>query len=182
MQNILWKTSCMLLLAAGVAACETSDSGGNAASSASGPDAKDIAACEQNTRAFLASDYTGDNSVPVRYMTKEFAKLWLWASNPPPGNTIYWGAEPILETQDMDPVLLGLGPGLAQGATIHVPVRYQHHQYEGASNSPKRLFGKTFVFQLVDGEWRISDIISSGDLFYSGSEVARLIRDYGKPW
>lgn len=180
MKDILSKASLLLIVGLALTACTTSDSGGNATTSASGPDAKDIAACEQNTKAFLASDYTGDNSVPVRYMTKEFAKLWLWACNPPPGNTNYWGADPILETQDMDPTLVRLGPGIPQGLKVHVPVVYEHHRYSG---QPSRLFTKTFVFERTDGSWRISDIISSGaDILRPGSEVARLSKDYGKSW
>ena len=180
MKKIFVQYAVLASVALLVTACQTSTASDSTATSQ--PGSKDIAACEQNTRAFLASDYCGDKSVPVQYMTREFARLWLWACNPPPGNTNYWGAQPILETQDMDPVLLGLGPGFAQGSSIHVPVRYQHHQYAGASNGPKRFFEKTFVFQSVDGQWRISDILSSGDLFYNGSEVARLSKDYGKPW
>ena len=44
----------------------------SSASSLSEPGAKAIAACEKNTRTFLASDYTSDDSAALRYFTKEF--------------------------------------------------------------------------------------------------------------
>jgi hypothetical protein len=172
MKNIFVQYAVLASVALLVTACQTSTASDSTATSQ--PGSKDIAACEQNTRAFLASDYTGDNSVPVQYMTREFARLWLWACNPPPGNTNYWGADPILETQDMEPTLTSFGPGFAKAATIRVPVVYQHQGQQP--------FTKTFVLTKANGKWRISDIITSGLNASNESEVAKISKDYGKLW
>lgn len=173
MRHSFRNITCGMLILAALTACQATDSG-NIGVSASSPNAKDISACEQNTRSFLSSDYTGDNSVPVRYFTKEFAKLWLWACNPPPGEVIWWGCDPILETQDMEPKLVSFGPGTSDGERVKVPVVYQH-----TGNSP---YTKTFVFVSEGGAWRISDILTTGLRSGLESESARIAADYGKLW
>jgi hypothetical protein len=111
--------------------------------------------CEEKTKLFLKSDYTGDLSVPRTFFTPEFAALWIKACNPPEGETIYWGCEPILETQDEDPAFLGIGPAELQAdGKIQVPVGFQHN-----GSSP---YKKTFVFEQRKGRWLIADIITTG--------------------
>lgn len=138
------------------------------------PERQDVASCERSTRKFLASDYVSDNEVPSKFFTKSFAKLWRWACNPPPGQTIWWGADPVLETQDEEPELVSLGSGAVEGDSIRVPVVYRH-----AGNPP---FTKTFVFNRENGRWLISDILTSGIGDAVRSEAAEMTSDYGKPW
>lgn len=111
--------------------------------------------CEEKTKLFLKSDYTGDPAVAQTLFTPEFAALWIKACNPPEGGTNYWGSEPILETQDEDPAFLGIGPAeLLDDGTIQVPVGFQHK-----GSSP---YKKTFVFEQRKGRWLIADIITTG--------------------
>lgn len=108
--------------------------------------------CEEKTKAFLKTNYCDDQAVPKTFFTPEFAALWLKACNPPDGEAIYWGCDPIMESQDTDPELLSLGPSEADGDSILVPVVYKHQ-------TP---YTKTFVFVQSKGRWVISDIITNG--------------------
>lgn len=120
--------------------------------------------CEEKTKLFLKSDYTGDLSVPRTFFTPEFAALWIKACNPPEGGTNYWGCDPILETQDEDPALLGIGPTeLQDDGKIHVPVGYQHRHSDP--------YTKVFVFEQRKGRWLIGDIITNGVVNPSTGEV-----------
>jgi len=110
--------------------------------------------CEEKTKAFLKTDYVSDPKIPKTFFTPEFASLWLKACNSPEGETIYWGADPILETQDIDPKLLSLGPAETDGENIAVPVVYKH---QGAPS-----YSKVFVFTQHKGRWVIADIITNG--------------------
>lgn len=112
--------------------------------------------CEEKTKAFLKTDYVSDPAVPKTFFTPEFAALWLKACNPPEGETIYWGADPILETQDTDPKLLSLGPAEIEQESILVPVVYKHQGLPP--------FTKTFAFVQQKGRWVISDIITAGTI------------------
>ena len=103
-------------------------------------------------KAFLKTNYCDDQAVPKTFFTPEFAALWLKACNPPEGEAIYWGCDPIMESQDTDPELLSLGPSEADGDSILVPVVYKHQ-------TP---YTKTFVFVQSKGRWVISDIITNG--------------------
>lgn len=163
--------------ALGVAVCKAADptsAGGLSMGSTAASSGKDIAACEQHTKDFLSSDYVGNKAVAARFFTKPFARLWIWASNPPEGEVIWWGCDPILETQDSEPKLVSFGPGVADGAKVLVPVVYQHR-----GNPP---FTKTFVFVKEGDEWRVSDILTTGLPSGSGSEAAKIGKDYGKSW
>jgi hypothetical protein len=113
-----------------------------------------IAFCEQQTRSFLKQDYVSDPIVAKTYFTPEFAALWLEACNPPEGETIYWGADPILETQDSDPKMISFGPGEIDGDQIKVPVVFQH---EG-----QLPYTKIFIFISHNRTWLISDILTTG--------------------
>jgi hypothetical protein len=116
--------------------------------------------CEEKTKLFLKSDYTGDPAVAQTLFTPEFAALWIKACNPPEGGTNYWGCEPILETQDEDPAFLGIGPAeLQDDGTIQVPVGFQHK-----GSSP---YKKIFVFEQRKGRWLIADILTDGVINYS---------------
>jgi len=110
--------------------------------------------CEEKTKAFLKTDYCMDPKIPKTFFTPEFAALWLKACNPPEGETIYWGCDPILESQDSDPQLLSLGPAETDGERIAVPVVYKH---QGAPS-----YSKVFVFTQIKGRWVIADIITNG--------------------
>lgn len=112
--------------------------------------------CEEKTKAFLKTNYVSDPKIPKMFFTPEFAALWLKACNPPEGETIYWGADPILETQDTDPKLLSLGPAETDGENIAVPVVYKHQGLPP--------FTKTFAFVQQKGRWVISDIITAGTI------------------
>jgi uncharacterized protein YecT (DUF1311 family) len=111
--------------------------------------------CEEKTKLFLESDYIDNPAVHRSFFTPDFAVLWIKACNPPEGETIYWGADPILETQDEDPAFLGIGPSeLQDDGSIQVPVGFQHK-----GSSP---YKKTFVFEQREGGWLIADIITTG--------------------
>jgi hypothetical protein len=111
--------------------------------------------CEERTKHFLESDYIDNPALQRSLFTPEFAVLWIKACNPPEGETIYWGADPILETQDEDPAFLGIGPSeLQDDGTIQVPVGFQHK-----GSSP---YKKTFIFEQREGGWLIADIITTG--------------------
>ncbi len=97
-----------------------------------------VAFCEQQTRSFLKQDYVSDPIVAKTYFTPEFAALWLKACNPPEGETIYWGADPILETQDSDPKMISFGPGEIDGDQIKVPVVFQHEGRFGKLSNQSR--------------------------------------------
>jgi len=131
-----------------------------------------IPLCEEKTKLFLKSSYTEDPSVPKKFFTPEFGALWTKACNPPEGETIYWGADPILETQDMEPEFLGIGPGEIDDLTIKVPVGFQH---QGAA--PYR---KTFVFEQRNGRWLIADILTTGLRSGQESEFRQLQKDLGE--
>lgn len=133
---------------------------------------EDLALCEQKTRDFLAADYLGDDAVAGRFMTRDLARLWRQAINPPAGETILWDADPILETNDLKPELVKLGPGLGRNGLIEVPVVYRPAE----ATAP---YTKTFVFTKVGKSWLISDIMTSGSEFYTGSELARLKSAFG---
>jgi hypothetical protein len=131
-----------------------------------------IPLCEEKTKLFLKSSYTEDPSVPKKFFTPEFGALWTKACNPPEGETIYWGADPILETQDDNPALLGIGPGEIDDLTIKVPVGFQHK-----GSSP---YKKTFVFEQRKGRWLIADIITTGLRDGPESEFQKLAADLGQ--
>ena len=117
--------------------------------------------CEEKTKAFLKTDYCMDPKIPTTFFTPEFAALWLKACNPPDGEAIYWGCDPIMESQDTDPELLSLGPSEADGDSILVPVVYKHESS----------YTKTFVFVQSKGRWVISDIITNGILNPSTGQI-----------
>ena len=119
--------------------------------------------CEEKTKAFLKTDYCMDPKIPKTFFTPEFAALWLKACNPPEGEAIYWGCDPILESQDADPQLLSLGPAETDGENIAVPVVYKH---QGAPS-----YSKVFVFTQSKGRWVIADIITNGVINPSTGEV-----------
>lgn len=119
--------------------------------------------CEEKTKAFLKTDYCMDPKIPKTFFTPEFAALWLKACNPPEGEAIYWGCDPILESQDADPQLLSLGPAETDGENIAVPVVYKH---QGAPS-----YSKVFVFTQHKGRWVIADIITNGVINPSTGEV-----------
>jgi uncharacterized protein YecT (DUF1311 family) len=125
-----------------------------------------LSICEEKTRQFLKSDYIDDPAIAKNYMTTEFAALWLKACNPPEGETIYWGCDPIMETQDTDPKLLSLGPAEAVGCTIRVPVVYKHQG--------KAPFTKSFLFVEIQNSWRIADILTLGIQNAPESEFEKL--------
>ena len=126
--------------------------------------------CEEKTKAFLKTDYVSDPKIPKTFFTPEFAALWLKACNPPEGETIYWGADPILETQDTDPKLLSLGPAETDGENISVPVVYKH---QGAPS-----YSKVFVFTQHKGRWVIADIITNGVINPSTGEVRTGVSEF----
>jgi hypothetical protein len=121
--------------------------------------------CEEKTKAFLKTDYVSDPKIPKTFFTPEFAALWLKACNPPEGETIYWGADPILETQDTDPKLLSLGPAETNGENIYVPVVYKH---QGAPS-----YSKVFVFTQHKGRWVIADIITAGLVDHNTGKISK---------
>jgi hypothetical protein len=136
--------------------------------------------CEEKTKAFLKTDYVSDPKIPKTFFTPEFAALWLKACNPPEGETIYWGADPILETQDTDPKLLSLGPAEILQENILVPVSYKHQGLPP--------FTKTFAFVQQKGRWVIADIFTTGTINPSTgkangreSEFQKLSEDFGAP-
>jgi len=121
--------------------------------------------CEEKTKTFLKMDYVSDPKIPKTFFTPEFAALWLKACNPPEGETIYWGADPILETQDTDPKLLSLGPAETNGENIYVPVVYKH---QGAPS-----YSKVFVFTQHKGRWVIADIITAGLVDHNTGKISK---------
>jgi hypothetical protein len=125
-----------------------------------------LSICEEKIRQFLNSDYIDDPAIAKNDITTEFAALWLKACNPSEGETIYWGCDPIMETQDTDPKLLSLGPAEAVGCTIRVPVVYKHQG--------KALFTKSFLFVEIQNSWRIADILTLGIQNASESEFEKL--------
>jgi hypothetical protein len=125
--------------------------------------------CEKSTRAFLHSQYLDDPEIARKFMRPEFASLWVKACTPPEGEVIYWGADPIMETQDMAPSLLGLGPANADGGIVNVPVVFQH--------MGKPPYTKTFVFQRAKESWMISDIRTTGLREGPESEFEKLRKD-----
>lgn len=128
--------------------------------------------CEEKTKAFLKTDYCMDPKIPKTFFTPEFAALWLKACNPPEGEAIYWGCDPILESQDADPQLLSLGPAETDGENIAVPVVYKH---QGAPS-----YSKVFVFTQSKGRWVIADIITTGLRDGPESEFKKLQADLGR--
>jgi hypothetical protein len=164
MKKILLQFAFWASLALLVSACQTSTASESTSSNQAA--STDITACERNTKAFLASDYHGDKSVPVRYFTPSFAKLWLWALEAPPGELPFYNYDPILETQDAEPALVSFGPGVQKNAEIHVPVVYQH------IGSPP--YTKNFVFVNESKGWLVSDIITTGLEGGTRSEAAFL--------
>lgn len=119
--------------------------------------------CEEKTKAFLKTDYCSDPKIPNTFFTPEFAVLWLKACNPHEGEAIYWGCDPILESQDSDPQLLSLGPAETDGEKIGVPVVYKH---QGAPS-----YSKVFIFTQHKDRWVIADIITNGVINPSTGEV-----------
>jgi hypothetical protein len=128
--------------------------------------------CEEKTKAFLKTNYCEDPAVPKTFFTPDFAALWLKACNPPEGETIYWGADPILETQDTDPKLLGIGPAESLEEKVFVPVGYKH-----AGQSP---YKKIFVFEQHKGRWVIADILTDGVINPSTGERATMESEFQK--
>ena len=126
--------------------------------------------CEEKTKAFLKTDYCMDPKIPKTFFTPEFAALWLKACNPPEGEAIYWGCDPILESQDADPQLLSLGPAETDGENIAVPVVYKH---QGAPS-----YSKVFVFTQHKGRWVIADIITNGVINPSTGEVRTGVSEF----
>jgi hypothetical protein len=125
--------------------------------------------CKKSTRAFLHSQYLDDPEIARKFMRPEFASLWVKACTPPEGEVIYWGADPIMETQDTDPSLLSLGPANADGGIVNVPVVFQH--------KGKPPYTKTFVFQRAKESWMISDIRTTGLREGPESEFEKLRKD-----
>jgi hypothetical protein len=112
----------------------------SSASSLSEPGAKAIAACEKNTRTFLASDYTSDDSAALRYFTKEFVFVrsgsnWLM--------TDILTTDPEIGTTSESAVLSSAKASgewtLKLPRTIHEP-----------SNSPRSSTGKRYHFSQRD--------------------------------
>jgi hypothetical protein len=143
-----------------------------AISASAEPAKSSLQLCEEKTKAFLKTNYCEDPAVPKTFFTPDFAALWLKACNPPEGETIYWGADPILETQDSDPKLLGIGPAESLEEKVFVPVGYKH-----AGQSP---YKKIFVFEQHKGRWVIADILTDGVINPSTGERATMESEFQK--
>ncbi len=125
--------------------------------------------CEKMANAFLHSKYLDDPEVARKFMAPDFAKLWVKACNPPPYEVIYWGCDPLMESQDEEPTLLSLGPAKADGGLVNVPAVFQHK-----GMAP---YTKTFVFTPTNGAWMISDILTTGLREGPESEFEKLKKD-----
>ena len=139
---------------------------------------------------FLTSDYLSidSSSVAMKYFTPEFSQLWKQACQPPEGENIYWGADPILETQDMEPKLVSIGPATTEENRVQIPVTYQPltlhfpKDAEPQTQPSGEPFVKIFVFvQTKDENWMISDIITSGIRSDKYSEVEQLKAAFASP-
>ena len=140
----------------------------SATASPSSPTKQDVAYCENATKSFLSSQYGSDVSVPVRYFTPEFARLWIWASTPGEDGMPFFNYEPILETQDDEPELYRFGPGIIENDRIKIPVSYRFAFAGGRS------FTKEFVFAKAGNRWLVEDIYTTGLEPGRRSEVAFL--------
>lgn len=143
-----------------------------AATAVAEPAKSSLQLCEEKTKAFLKTNYCGDQAVPKTFFSPEFAALWLKACNPPEGEPIYWGCDPILETQDTEPKLLGIGPAESLEDKVFVPVGYKH-----AGQSP---YKKIFVFEQHKGRWVISDILTDGVIDHTTGERTTMVSEFQK--
>ena len=140
----------------------------SATASPPSPTKQDVAYCENATKSFLSSQYGSDVSVPVRYFTPEFARLWIWACTSTEDGPGFFSADPILETQDDEPEMHRFGPGVIENDRIKVPVNYRFTFAGGRS------FTKEFVFKKSGDKWLIEDIYTTGLEPGRRSEVAFL--------
>ena len=149
--------------------------------------AQDVAHSEEAVRAFLASDYMDpDNTDTVTAsFTPELAALWIRASTHDADGMRYWDADPILETQDMAPKQLLLGPARVDGSQILCPVVYQpivQRTPQGAAPYTEldgAAFTKTFVFARHGDRWLIADITTAGLQRETVSQLGQLKADLG---
>ena len=128
--------------------------------------AKIKAACASGMKT--STQYVSDVSVPVRYFTPEFARLWIWACTSTEDGPGFFSADPILETQDDEPEIHRFGPGVIENDRVKVPVNYRFTFAGGRS------FTKEFVFKKSGNKWFIEDINTTGLEPGRRSEVAFL--------
>jgi len=154
--------SCSLLISCQASNPTTATGSSHAASQ------QDVSYCENTAKSFLSSQYVSDVSVPVRYFTPEFARLWIWACTSTEDGPGFFSYDPILETQDDEPEMHRFGPGVIENDRIKVPVNYRFTFAGGRS------FTKEFVFKKSGDKWLIEDIYTTGLEPGRRSEVAFL--------
>jgi hypothetical protein len=153
--------------------CEiTSDSTGSNTAGTTSPattliNSSDVALCERITRKITSSS-DRDELILNAYYTPTFASLIKKGCEAGDGEAPYLNYDFIGETQDDSPKPISIGPGKIVGNTIHVPY-VQVHTYPNS-----RPFTKTWVFVKENGEWRASDILTSGREQGNGSMFANL--------
>jgi hypothetical protein len=127
----------------------------------------EIAFCERITQKIVSSS-DRDELILNTYYTPSFAALIKKGCEAGDGEAPYLNYDFIGETQDDSPKPISIGPGKIVGNTIHVPY-VQVHTYPNS-----RPFTKTWVFVKENGEWRASDILTSGREQGNGSMFAGL--------
>ncbi len=116
--------------------------------SESAPSMADVAICEQITRKIISQ--MNQNI----FYTPEFSKLLRKGMESDGSEAPYLNYDFIMETQDMEPKALSLGPGKIIGNKIYVPY-VQVHQGQ-------QPFTKTWVFVNYNGQWLAEDLLTSG--------------------
>jgi hypothetical protein len=141
------------IAAIGITGCEISfeppdsHSVGATMASTSTPSMADVALCEQITRKIISQN---QNS----FYTPQFAELLRKGMESDGSEAPYLNYDFIMETQDMEPKALSLGPGKIIGNKIYVPYVQVH---EGS-----KPFTKTWVFVNSNGQWLAEDLLTSG--------------------
>jgi len=108
----------------------------------------DVAICEQITRKIISQ--MNQNI----FYTPEFSKLLSKGMESDGSEAPYLNYDFIMETQDMEPKALSLGPGKIIGNKIYVPYVQMHQGQQP--------FTKTWVFVNYNGQWLAEDLLTSG--------------------
>lgn len=130
------------------------------------PTMADVASCEQITQKIISPAQHDGITNLNNFYTPNFAELLRKGMESDGSEAPYLNYDYIMETQDMEPKVLSLGPGKIVGNKIYVPYVQVH---QGA-----RPFTKTWVFVKYNGQWLAEDLLTSGRERGNGSMFKEL--------
>jgi hypothetical protein len=114
------------------------------------PSESDLGTCESTTKRILSTPHNDENLIRAAYGPR-LRFLLLRGLHAEPGTDHWINWDYVYETQDDMPKVLSVGPGMAQGNRIVVPVVMQRPYGQPPQT-------KTWSYEFIDGSWRVSDV------------------------